>query len=313
MLEGEKLTSEVLGKWVKVNGIEESTHVIWADKIERLANAIPDTNGLLIDIVRRGLPEALRKLITHNPASWSTFCNEIRAVSLTEIEEEQARVKETEKLKADVKQMKEQATPSKPLGNVFHNITLGSPLPQPRFNVPRTFTPPQTAPTSTVPYTAPSRPFNTTFQSNRSVTDRANDLVRLALVMHPNTAAGQVAYNNQVIEWHAANPEGRVNEFHPYPLTPGTSSAGMGECWNCGNRGHMGRDCQGTKVPKMESKWRSIAATIKRHAAQPPPTPTQINFVAADDGSWLTQEQYDRTVIEKHYYDMQGKADGPSA
>ena len=47
-LEGEKITEAELGKKVKVNGAEVYTHVAWANKVEKLAKAIPDNNNLLV-------------------------------------------------------------------------------------------------------------------------------------------------------------------------------------------------------------------------------------------------------------------------
>jgi hypothetical protein len=47
-LEGEKIAEAELGTKVKVNGIETYSHVAWANKIEKLAKAIPDNNNLLV-------------------------------------------------------------------------------------------------------------------------------------------------------------------------------------------------------------------------------------------------------------------------
>src|SRR5258707_10542062 len=43
MLMAEKLLESELGRKVKVGGIEEYTHVVWADRVERLANNFPDS------------------------------------------------------------------------------------------------------------------------------------------------------------------------------------------------------------------------------------------------------------------------------
>jgi hypothetical protein len=50
-LEQATITEEEVRTRVKVKGVEEFTHVVWADKVEQLAAAIPDTNGLLIGAV----------------------------------------------------------------------------------------------------------------------------------------------------------------------------------------------------------------------------------------------------------------------
>ncbi|THV02933.1 hypothetical protein K435DRAFT_615638, partial [Dendrothele bispora CBS 962.96] len=55
----------------------------------------------------------------------------------------------------------------------------------------------------------------------------------------PNSAAGLQAYEQQKVEW--TNRWG-LNELvdvgRPYPLRPGTSKAGTGECFQCGKHGH---------------------------------------------------------------------------
>ena len=47
-LEGERITEGELGTKVKVNRVEVYTHIVWANKVEKLANTIPDNNNLLV-------------------------------------------------------------------------------------------------------------------------------------------------------------------------------------------------------------------------------------------------------------------------
>lgn len=46
-----------------VGAEEELSHVVWADKVERLAGDIPDTNNLLVASTRKKLPKPIIKLI----------------------------------------------------------------------------------------------------------------------------------------------------------------------------------------------------------------------------------------------------------
>lgn len=302
LLQAAKLSNEEMGKRVKVDGVEEQTHVVWAHKIQRLADAVPDTGGLLINSVRSTMPTVLKHYVTSEHTSWSAFCDAIRAVSFTQIEEEQAKVKATQKLEESVRRITEQGTPSKALGNAFRNVNLGAPIPAPRFNAPRPYTP-------QAPFTPPAPAYAQqrapAFQT-RSATDRMNDVHRLALPQHPDNPAGHLAYAAQVAAWTAANPLGKPNEFQPYPLTPGTSPVATRECWHCGYPGHMSTACNGTKVPAPEKHWRSIAATIKRNFDFE--SPANINYVAYEHG-W-TKEEYDRHIIQEFL--LQGKAEGPS-
>ncbi|KAK7015089.1 hypothetical protein R3P38DRAFT_3000142 [Favolaschia claudopus] len=50
----------------------------WANDLEDLADAIPDTHGLLIHQVWEGLHPPIRRQISPNHASWASFCNAIR-------------------------------------------------------------------------------------------------------------------------------------------------------------------------------------------------------------------------------------------
>ncbi|KIJ98324.1 hypothetical protein K443DRAFT_104045 [Laccaria amethystina LaAM-08-1] len=47
-LEGEKIMEGELGTKVKVNGAEVYAHIAWANRVEKLAKAIPDNNNLLV-------------------------------------------------------------------------------------------------------------------------------------------------------------------------------------------------------------------------------------------------------------------------
>ena len=47
-LEGERITEAEIGTKVKVNGTEVYAHVAWANRVEKLAKAIPDNNNLLV-------------------------------------------------------------------------------------------------------------------------------------------------------------------------------------------------------------------------------------------------------------------------
>jgi hypothetical protein len=73
-----------LGKRVaaSVGAEEELSHVVWADKVERLAGDIPDTNNLLVASTRKKLPKALLKLVGLKPMTWKQFADAVRAISL---------------------------------------------------------------------------------------------------------------------------------------------------------------------------------------------------------------------------------------
>ncbi|KAF8229649.1 hypothetical protein L208DRAFT_1285640, partial [Tricholoma matsutake] len=86
-LEQTMITEEEVGKRVKVKGVEEFTHVVWADKVEHLAAAIPDTNGLLIGAVRKKMPRILQKVTGSGHTDWAMFCKAVRTATLSQIDE----------------------------------------------------------------------------------------------------------------------------------------------------------------------------------------------------------------------------------
>ncbi|KAF9456578.1 hypothetical protein BDZ94DRAFT_1315003 [Collybia nuda] len=296
LLKAARLTDMEMGKRVKVDGMEEYSHIVWADKIEWLTNAVPDTIGLLISSIRDEMPSVLKHYVKEH-ASWLAFCDAIRAISLTEIEEQQVKEKAVKQLAKDVRIIKERGTPSKALGNAFCNVNIGAPIPAPQFNTSRTFTPQVLAhPQQQTPAFQP-----------HSETDHMNDVHCLALPKHPDNPTGRLTYTAQVTAWAIANPTGKVNEFQPYPLTPGTSPAATRECWRCGYPGHMSNACTGTMLPALESQWRSIAATIKQNFDMN--SPTNVNYVAFK--GTMSKEEYDQNIINEFLL-RQGKVEGSS-
>ena len=66
--------------------LREFSHVVWANKLERLSKALKDDSGLLIPTVRRSMPTALKLLVGTQHRTWTTFCDAVRNVSITELE-----------------------------------------------------------------------------------------------------------------------------------------------------------------------------------------------------------------------------------
>ncbi|PPQ96509.1 hypothetical protein CVT26_010445 [Gymnopilus dilepis] len=277
------LREEDLGKRVRKDGVEEFSHVVWADKVQRLASALTDSSGLLIPMVRKSMPRSLKRLVGTQHTDWSSFCAAVRAVSITELEERLEVEKEARAIQATIARLERlQLRPS-----------AGGAAPQVQ--------------SQAVPLGAPalrsSQP-NPTPQY-RADTERIKDVVRLALPIHPDTPAGRTAYQAQVADWNRTNAGRTPNELRPYPLTPGTVPVASGECWTCGHLGHNGLACPSpTPVPQMERKWRSIAATIKRRAEA---SPAPVNVVSE---AVLTEEEL-QLIAE--YRANQGNVEGSSA
>jgi hypothetical protein len=319
-LEQTRISEEEVGKQVMMNGVEELAHVVWADKVERLAAAIPDANGLLINTVHKSMPKVLQKVTGSGHTTWKSFCSAVRAATVNQIAEAKEEEKETRDLKEQVRKLQELCEVSaRDIMNALQRLTVNTPAPNPRFPTLRTQPPsaPNYPPTPTFNATNPL-PARSTYQppnqpvhkQNRTPTERMNDVIRRALPIHLNTPAGRALYNAQIIQWNTEHAGQQVSEMRPYPLSPGTAPVASGECWKCGMLGHMGPSCESpTPVPGLEGRWRSIATSIKRSC--PPTTMGNINYVS-EISQWSSREEYDQQVIAD-YLASQGKEQGSSA
>jgi hypothetical protein len=136
-----------------------------------------------------------------------------------------------------------------------------------------------------------------------------NDIIQLALPIHPNTSAGQALYNAQIMQWNAQYTGQQVNKTQPYPHSPGTAPAASGECWKCGMLRHMSPSCKiSAQIPGLEARWRSITMSIKHSC--PPTAMGSINYVNKIT-PWGSKEEYDQQLITD-YLASQGKGQGLS-
>jgi hypothetical protein len=126
MLDETVLTMGDLGRRVaaSVGAEEELSHVVWADKVERLAGNIPDTNNLLVASTRKKLPKPLLKLVGLKPMTWKELADAVRSVTLEELMEKVEEERDLTRYSLVAPN-----TPSKALGSAFQNINI---TPQPR-------------------------------------------------------------------------------------------------------------------------------------------------------------------------------------
>ena len=102
-----------------VGAEEELSHVVWADKVERLAADIPDTNNLLVASTQKKLPKPLLKLVGLKPMTWRELADAVRSVTLEELMEKVEEERELTRYTLAVPN-----TPSKALGSAFQNINI---------------------------------------------------------------------------------------------------------------------------------------------------------------------------------------------
>ncbi|RXW14874.1 hypothetical protein EST38_g10980 [Candolleomyces aberdarensis] len=313
LLEETKLEEKDLGKKVVVAGVEEYSHIVWADKVEKLAKEIPDTGNLLVDSTREKLPKAIKKLVGTKDMTWAEFCKAVRGLRYTEIMERVEEERDTARLQQQIKTLLDNtpATPSKALGTALRNISLSSaPIPQPQFTAQAFRAPVKTA-TQQQGY-----------PPSRSDEERMADVRANALPIQPDTPAGRAQYATQKATWERLYPGKKPNEYRPYPLTPGSAPAASGECWTCGQPNHRPTSCQRPAVPEQELIWRRIAGVIEARLRRAGATSVNlVNTVQSDEAGGsrveeiITREDYETVVRENQMLWgllNQGKAEGSS-
>ena len=294
LLDETVLKTSDLGKRVaaSLGAEEELSHVVWADKVERLAGDIPDTNNLLVASTRKKLPKPLLKLVGLKPMTWKQFADAVGEISLEELMEKVEDERDMARYTPVVPN-----TPSKALGAAFQSINLAQ---QPQLNQLAQYQHQRAQPT-------PRTPANT--YTERPPHERLADVLSKALPLQPNNPEGLVNYNNQISAWQAAYGQSGKGptETRPYPLTPGTVPVASGECWKCGGRTHHPGPCLLPPVPALETKWRSIAQTIRKKA-EIAATATNLNLVNIESDEVSTYDAEE--LAHLHQLIDQGKAGG---
>lgn len=228
--------------------------------------------------------------------TWKEFADTVRDITLEELLEKVEEERELLRYTPAVPN-----TPSKALGAAFQNIHLASQT--------------QRA-TSTAPY-QPQRTQVTPRTSysgfiERPPHERLADVLSKALPIQPNNPEGIARYNSQISVWQSSYGQSGKgpSETRPYPLTPGSCPVASGECWTCGNRSHHPAPCTLPSVPALETRWRSIAQTIRKRAETAAATVANVNLVTATSDEVQTYDTEELAHLQQLI--NQGKAEGSS-
>jgi hypothetical protein len=315
---GRKLTTDDLGKKEKVEGMEVYSHVAWADKMAiTIKSARLEKTTTHIRQVRRDLPEILGDKVGTGHADWNSFLQAIRDVDVDYIRDRMARRnKELEGKKVVDRRLQileaTNRSPTAPLRHQLSSVNISTPAPNPNAaNIGDPFAnnsggqgnlrfaanpaaPRQVRPAFTSPNPRPA-----------PTPEQKTELRALlnALPHHPDTQAGRLAHQAQQAEWARTYGYGtRVTEKTPYPLRPGTAPVNSGECFTCGQLGHLGtrngEHCAALghrSLHPNEQQWRVICSRILKE----PRVATNIHLIAFDD--------YGTSLL-----DVQGNGEGPS-
>jgi hypothetical protein len=323
-LDATLLTYAELKKKTKVGGIEEYTHVVWANKMEKLARDLPDPTNLLVPSTRKKLPSAINDIIGVRSMTWAQLCAAVRDITGDELEAQLEKERKQTRIEEQIAALTSKRppdTPSKALGTAFRNLNTG-PIPQPQFNIPQPQfykmpNPGPAAPQSTA-YTQSRATYKTPQFQPRATADRLVDVYRFALPIHPNTPEGRTLHQAQVATYMATNGSKNPHETRQYPLSPGTAPAGSGECWTCGYPKHHPSPCEQPQLPALESAWRRIAGTIYSAALREGADIASVHLI--DEAYLMTEEEFEASVnsdrialsLARARMEAQGKGQGSS-
>jgi hypothetical protein len=316
----EHLPDEEVGEYVDVRGRRELGHVAWANRVSHLFTAIgTDPTGVLINQVRRALPDTLRNAIPTRFSDHNAFLDAVRAVDREEIERQRASANLVRALSglhitpaAFVTQPAPQLTPQRPQYQPFcvtpqARFAPAIPAtPLPHTGQPTTTQTPATvrapaAPTRSAPlapnlYQTPGRPtgqthlfagYTTPAPSTRApqrppIQQRYMTLTQN--MVRPHDTVDE--YNKALRQWHRDYEGLEPDENRPYPLRPNTSEVGKDECFKCGLSGHFAAMCPNpTGAPTNESHYRAIAGSIFRQAGALPGRTATVRYASASKAS----------------------------
>jgi hypothetical protein len=313
-----KLKTEDLGKKEKVAGRDVYTHIAWADKMAiTIKGAKLEKTTTYLRQVRKELPVILREKVGTGHKDWKAFLQEVRDVEVDHIRDSMDRwTKEQENKKLVDQRLKMleglSKSPTAPLRQQLSAVAISKQSQAPRTEVvgdPFTNSSGGQGnlrfPTSAAPPRQARLPFTSTNPRPPPTAQQKAELRVLMNVLphHPNSQAGHLAHQAQQAAWMTTHGYGtRVTEKTPYPLRPGTAPVNSGECFTCGNIGHLGartgENCEALGFRILhpnEQQWRAICTRILKE----PRTVVNMQYVAIDDYGTTLQ-------------DLQGNGEGPS-
>ncbi|KAF8816562.1 hypothetical protein BYT27DRAFT_7248182 [Phlegmacium glaucopus] len=312
------ITTEDLAKKEKVAGREIYSHIAWADKMAKaVKGAKLDKTTTYIRQVRKELLSILQEKVGTGHEDWDTFLQAVRDVDIDYIRDSmdiwnksQAEQKAIERRIQFLETVSK--SPTAPIRQQLATVAISKRQPLPN-----------TADMNN-PFESNSGgqgnlrfPINPNAQrQNRANTTNFNprppptaeqkaELRTLLSTMphHLDTQAGRQAHQAQQAEWmRNYGPGTKVMEKTPYPLRPGTAPVNSGECFTCGQVGHLGlrsgENCQALGYRTLhpnEQQWRAICTRILKE----PRGTTNIHFLAVDN-------------YGTNWQDIQGNEEGPS-
>ncbi|KDQ18420.1 hypothetical protein BOTBODRAFT_171262 [Botryobasidium botryosum FD-172 SS1] len=231
----QRLAEEDLGKTEldSVMGVEVGKHVKWAARIRDLGEAV-DTGGLLIRSVVEKTPPTLQALLTGTYTTWTELHDAIANILTATLLERRKSEQKMVAMEAQLQQLMTQLSLQQQGGRT-------------------------TAPSGSGAYRLKSTPYAPSgLITTSSLVDR-EPCLEYRKGPFPVTPAGAAEYQEAIAAYARKFGDARPAPANPYPLSPGTSPLGSGECYRCGKAEphHTQSECRApAQIPSLEREWR---------------------------------------------------------
>jgi hypothetical protein len=284
-IRGHVLQEEDIGTWIAEGRVGDYGQNVWAVNVMRLALSMGDVEGMLIEYAIEGIPTVLKEHLTGEYDTWEEFLEGVRSVPKGKLSTGRQRIAENRArddavaiLQQQIAQMPLRAqtgttATARPSYRATPTTLAGNPLP----------TSPNIAMSMQRQYGAPVAPSRGAMVSRPPLT-RALILEKVAATpQRPNTEAGRRLYDADIENWHRTYGNEPPSLDRPYPIRPGTATAGTGECFSCGTvtePPHTGHTCTSTTpIRPYETRWRQIVTSMLRRVNQFRPTPMPVQYI----------------------------------
>lgn len=262
---GLRLKDKELGKKETIAGRETYLHIVWADKMQKLAKgAGVEAGTIYIGQVRKMLLTVIKDKVANKHTDWAAFLKVVCDIDVEYIKDEARELQKRRDTQCTVKARLRQleALPTSPTAGIRHQMTQISismgpgggggsgsdnPFEGGMGGQGNLFA--QAGRSYTAPARQPATPAD-------QATLRAHIT---SMPHHPDTQAGKLTHQGQQQAWARDHGAGtRVTELTPYPLCLGTAPINSGECYKCGCTGHIGGHCPVPQLQQLhpnESRW----------------------------------------------------------
>ena len=136
------------------------------------------------------------------------------------------------------------------------------------------------------------------FSQPQPITNKDRETLNRSLIyypLQPNSPEGVAIWQQQLRDWRMKNGEGQITVATGFPLHPGGTKPGSGECFLCGQVGHHrdSRQCTTPHISGCERTFCTICGRILHFRLA-----VEVNIVsmAGDEFDWLNDQMLPSTM-----------------